>query len=171
MTSSTASAATSATSSTSISARVASLGLALEAAASPAANYVPFVLDGHLLHISGQVSRKAGKAAFLGRLGDTISDELGTEAARASALGVLSQIAAATGDRLDRVARIVRLRVFVASTPDFDRHSTIANGASDLMVAVFGEAGRHSRSAVGVASLPSGVAIEIEAVVALTAGD
>ena len=81
---------------------------------------------------------------------------------------MLSQIAAATGDRLERVARVVRLCVFVASTPDFDRHSMIANGASDLMVQVFGDAGRHARSAVGVASLPAGVVVEVEAVIALT---
>lgn len=152
----------------SISARVASLGLTLEPAAPAAANYAPYVQEGHLLHVSGQISRKAGQPAYLGRLGDTVSDDDGTEAARASALSVLSQIAAATDDRLDRVARVVRLRVFVASTPDFARHSVIANGASDLMVQVFGEAGRHARSAVGVASLPAGVAVEVEAVIALT---
>jgi len=89
------------------------------------------------------------------------------QAARLAALGILSQLAAATGDRLDRVARIVRLGVFVASTPEFNRQSAIANGASDLMVEVFGDAGRHARAAVGVASLPSGVAVEVEAVVSL----
>jgi len=153
----------------SISARVAELGLTLEAAASPAANYVPFVQEGNLLFISGQISRKGGQPACLGRLGDELTDDQGIEAARLSALGVLSQIAAATGDRLERVARVVRLGVFVASTPDFNRHSAIANGASNLMVDVFGAAGRHARSAVGVASLPAGVAVEVEAVISLTA--
>jgi enamine deaminase RidA (YjgF/YER057c/UK114 family) len=152
---------------TSISARVASLGLLLEPAASPAANYVPFVLDRDLLHISGQISRKGGAPAYLGRLGDNLSDEEGIEAARLSALGVLAQIAAATDDRLDRVARVVRLTVFIASAPGFDRQSAVANGASDLMVQVFGEAGRHARSAVGVAALPAGVAVEIDAVISL----
>ncbi|WP_029972011.1 RidA family protein [Paraburkholderia graminis] len=151
-----------------ISACVAELGLTLEPAAAPAANYVSFVQDGNLLYISGQISRKGSQPAYLGRLGDNISDDDGIEAARLSALGVLSQIAAATGDRLDRVARVVRLGVFVASTPEFNRQSAIANGASDLMVQVFGDVGRHARSAVGVASLPAGVAVEVEAVVSLT---
>ena len=151
----------------SISTRLAELGITLESAAAPAANYVPFVQDGSLLFISGQISRKDGKPAYVGRLGDNISDDEGVRAARLAALGILSQIAAATGDRLDRVARIVRLGVFVASTPEFTRQSAIANGASDLMVEVFGDAGRHARAAVGVASLPSGVAVEVEAVVSL----
>ena len=151
----------------SISTRLAELGITLESAAAPAANYVPFVQDGSLLFISGQISRKDGKPAYVGRLGDNISDDEGVQAARLAALGILSQIAAATGDRLDRVARIVRLGVFVASTPEFNRQSAIANGASDLMVEVFGDAGRHARAAVGVASLPSGVAVEVEAVVSL----
>jgi len=151
-----------------ISGRVAELGYTLEAAAAPAANYVPFVLEGNLLTISGQISRKGGKPQYLGQLGNQVSDADGVEAASLSALGLLAQIAAATGDRLDRVARVVRLGVFVASTPDFNRQSAIANGASDLMVEVFGDAGRHARSAVGVASLPQGVSVEIEAVVALT---
>jgi enamine deaminase RidA (YjgF/YER057c/UK114 family) len=151
----------------SLSTRMAELGLPLESAAAPAANYVPFVQDGNLLFISGQISRKGGQPAYVGRLGDTITDAEGIEAARLAALGILAQIAAATGDRLDRVARIVRLGVFVASTPEFNRQSAIANGASDLMVQVFGDAGRHARSAVGVASLPAGVAVEVEAVVSL----
>ncbi|WP_445657956.1 RidA family protein [Achromobacter sp. NCFB-sbj8-Ac1-l] len=152
----------------SISGRVAELGLTLEAAAAPAANYVPFVQEGNLLYISGQISRQGGKPTFLGQLGNQVSEEDGVAAARLSGLGILSQVAAATGDRLDRVARVVRLGVFVASTPDFNRQSAVANGASDLMVEVFGDAGRHSRSAVGVASLPQGVAVEVEAVIALT---
>lgn len=152
----------------SISARVAELGLTLDPASAPAANYVPFVQEGNLLYISGQISRKDGKAAYLGQLGRQVSDADGVQAARASALGILAQIAAATGDRLDRVARVVKLGVFVASAPDFNRQSVIANGASDLMVDVFGDAGRHARSAVGVAALPQGVSVEVEAVIALT---
>jgi enamine deaminase RidA (YjgF/YER057c/UK114 family) len=152
----------------SISARVAELGLTLESAATPAANYVPFVQEGNLLFISGQISRKGGQPAYLGRLGDTLTEEEGIEAARLAALGILSQIVAATGDRRDRVARVVRLGVFVASTPDFNRHSVVANGASDLIVQVLGDAGRHARSAVGVASLPAGVAVEVEAIISLT---
>jgi len=152
----------------SISARVAELGLTLESAAAPAANYVPFVQEGNLLFISGQISRKGGQPAYLGRLGDTLTEEEGIEAARLAALGILSQIVAATGDRLDRVARVVRLGVFVASTSDFNRHSVVASGASDLIVQVLGDAGRHARSAVGVASLPAGVAVEVEAIISLT---
>ncbi|MGF6469369.1 RidA family protein [Paraburkholderia youngii] len=151
----------------SITSRAASLGLALESASAPAANYVPFVLEGNLLHISGQISRNNGQPAYLGRLGDNISDAEGAQAARLSALGVVAQIVAATGDRLERVARVVRLNVFIASTPAFSAQSTVANGASDVMVQIFGDAGRHARSAVGVASLPAGVAVEVEAVVAL----
>ncbi len=151
-----------------ISDRVATLGYTLEDASAPAANYVPYVRDGNLLYISGQISRKNGLPAFLGRLGEGISDAEGIEAARSSGLSLLSQIAAATGDNLGRVARVVRLGVFVASHPEFTRQSAIADGASDLMVQVFGAAGRHARSAVGVAALPRGVAVEIEAVVALT---
>lgn len=151
----------------SISARVAELGFTLEPASAPAANYVPFVQDGNLLFISGQISREGGSAAYVGRLGDTISDDDGVAAARLAALGVLSQIAAATGDRLDRIGRVMRVGVFVASTSEFDRQSAIANGASDLMVQVFGDAGRHARAAVGVASLPSGVAVEVDAIVSL----
>ncbi|MGF6260289.1 RidA family protein [Paraburkholderia youngii] len=151
----------------SITSRAASLGLTLESASAPAANYVPFVQEGNLLHISGQISRNKGQPAYLGRLGDNISDAEGAQAARLSALGVVAQIVAATGDRLERVARVVRLNVFIASTPAFSAQSTVANGASDVMVQIFGDAGRHARSAVGVASLPAGVAVEVEAVVAL----
>ncbi|MEX3636333.1 RidA family protein [Paraburkholderia sp. BR14320] len=151
----------------SINSRAASLGLTLESAAAPAANYVPFVQEGNLLYISGQISRNNGQPAYPGRLGDNISDAEGAQAARLSALGVVAQIVAATGDRLERVARVVRLNVFIASTPAFTAQSTVANGASDVMVQIFGDAGRHARSAVGVASLPAGVAVEVEAVVAL----
>ncbi|RZF31809.1 RidA family protein [Paraburkholderia sp. UYCP14C] len=151
----------------SITARAASLGLTLESASAPAANYVPFVQEGNLLYISGQISRSDGKPAYLGRLGDNISDDEGVQAARLSALGVVAQIVAATDDQLERVARVVRLNVFIASTPAFSAQSTVANGASDVMVQIFGDAGRHARSAVGVASLPAGVAVEVEAVVAL----
>lgn len=151
----------------SISARVASLGLNLEPAAPAAANYVPYVREGQLLHISGQIARVGGAPAYRGRLGEDLSEEEGIAAARCAGLGVLAQIAAATDDRLERVARIVRLNVFVASAQDFQRQGIVANGASDLMVQVFGAEGRHARSAVGVAALPSGVAVEVDALVAL----
>ena len=124
-----------------ISARAAELGLTLGAPASPAANYVPYVQVGNLLHISGQIARQGGNVVYPGRLGADVSEEDGVEAARLCALSVLAQIAAATDDRIDRVARVVKLGVFVASAPGFSRQSIVANGASDLMVQVFGEAG------------------------------
>ncbi|MDM9559983.1 MULTISPECIES: RidA family protein [Bordetella] len=151
--------------SSTLSARVQSLGLTLEPAAGPAANYVSKVQVGDLLFISGQVPRRNGEAVFLGRVGDTLSEEEGRQAARQAALCVLAQLADAVGDDLARVARVVRLGVFVACPPDFQRQSTVADGASDLMVDVLGDAGRHARTAVGVASLPRGVAVEVEAIV------
>lgn len=150
-----------------ISARAAELGLTLGAPPSPAANYVSYVQAGNLVHISGQIGRREGNVAYPGRLGAEVTEEDGIDAARLSALGILSQIAATTGDRIDRVARVVKLGVFVASAPGFSRQSIVANGASDLMVQVFGEAGRHARSAVGVAMLPGNAAVEVDAVIAL----
>lgn len=150
-----------------ISARAAELGLTLGTPASPAANYVSFVRVGNLVHISGQIARQGGNVAYPGRLGAEVTEEDGIEAARLCALGVLSQIAAVTDDRIDRVARVVKLGVFVASAPGFSRQSVVANGASDLMVQVFGEAGRHARSAIGVAMLPANSAVEVDAVIAL----
>lgn len=148
-----------------ISARVAELGLTLGPAAGPAANYVSYVQIDDLLFISGQISRQDGKPAFLGHVGANLDEAAGKAAARQAALGVLTQIAAAVGDDLSRVLRVARLGVFVASAPDFLRQSAVADGASDLMVEVLGDAGRHARSAVGVAALPLGVAVEVEAIV------
>lgn len=151
--------------STAISARVQALGLTLEPAGSPAANYVSTVQVGDLLFISGQVPRQGGQAVGLGRVGDTLSEDDGRQAARQAALGVLAHLADAVGDNVARVVRVVRLGVFVACTPDFQRQSVVADGASDLMVEVLGEAGRHARTAVGVASLTRGVAVEVEAII------
>ncbi|AME27151.1 MULTISPECIES: RidA family protein [Burkholderiaceae] len=151
----------------SISARVAELGLSLEAPASPAANYVPFAKEGNIVHISGQIARHGGQVAYTGLLGADVTEDDGIKAARLCALGILSQIAAVTGDRVDRVARVVRLGVFVASAPGFNRQSAVADGASNLMVQIFGDAGRHARSAVGVAMLPAGSAVEVDAMIAL----
>ncbi|WP_206957258.1 RidA family protein [Trinickia acidisoli] len=151
----------------SISARVAELGLSLGTPTSPAANYVSFVKEGNLVHISGQVARKDGQVAYAGRLGAELTEDDGIEAARLCALNVLSQIAAVTDDRIDRVARVLKLGVFVASAPGFTKQSAIADGASNLMVQIFGDAGRHARSAVGVAMLPAGSAVEVDAVIAL----
>ena len=145
-------------------ARLAELGITLPAAAAPVANYVPAVEAGGLLHISGQIPFDEAGGLVTGRLGDTLDVEGGVAAARRCAIGLIAQMAAALGS-LDRVARVVKLNIFVASAPDFFDQPSVGNGASDLMVAVFGDAGRHARSAVGVAALPRGVAVEIDAVI------
>ena len=147
-------------------ARLAALGIALPIAAAPAANYVPAVAIDGLLHISGQIPFDDHGALIKGRLGDTMDVAQGAEAARRCAIGLIAQMHAALGD-LARVRRIVKLGVFVASTPDFTDQPEVGNGASNLMVDVFGDIGRHARSAVGVAALPRGVAVEIDAIIAI----
>jgi enamine deaminase RidA (YjgF/YER057c/UK114 family) len=150
---------------TDIATRLAELGIELPEPAAPVAAYVPAVQVGNLLHISGQVSMEAGER-MLGRLGEDRDLEYGQRAARACGLMLLAQMQKALGS-LDRVERIVKLNVFVNSAPDFTQQPQVANGASELMFDVFGEAGRHARSAVGVAVLPLGVAVEIDAVVSV----
>ncbi|UVO51414.1 RidA family protein [Sphingomonas sp. SUN019] len=140
------------------------LGLELPVAAAPVAAYVPTVLAGNLLHISGQLPFKDGKVVT-GRLGDGVSLEDGQDAAQRCALMLVAQIKAALGGDLGRVERIVKLGVFVNSHGDFTDQPKVANGASELMVALFGDAGRHARSAVGVPVLPLGAAVEIDAIV------
>lgn len=147
-------------------ARLAALGITLPTAAAPAANYVPAVIEAGFLHISGQIPFDAAGALIKGRLGDTMDVPAGMEAARRCAIGLIAQMQAALGD-LGRVRRIVKLGVFVASTADFTDQPEVANGASNLMVEVFGDAGRHARAAVGVIALPRGVAVEIDAIVAI----
>jgi enamine deaminase RidA (YjgF/YER057c/UK114 family) len=147
-------------------ARLAELGIILPAAAAPAANYVPSVIAGGLLHISGQIPFGPDGKPFQGRLGETMDAAQGAALARLCAINLIAQMQAALGS-LDRVERIVKLGVFVSSTPDFTQQPEVGNGASDLMVAVFGDAGRHARSAVGVAVLPRGVGVEIDAIVAV----
>ncbi len=146
-----------------IDARLAELGLVLPAAPAPAANYVPFVISGSMLYVSGQVS-SGPDGLIKGRLGDGMDVEAGAAAARACALSLIAQAKAACGGDLDRIARVVKLVGFVNSTADFTDQPKVVNGASDLMVAVFGDAGRHARSAVSAASLPLGVAVEVEAI-------
>ena len=153
--------------SVSVEARLAELGLTLPQPAAPVAAYVPVVIAGGLAHVSGQVSMKDG-ALIKGRLGENVTPEEGLAAAQACGLMILAQLKAALGS-LDRVERVVKLGAFVNSTADFTDQPKIANGASELMVAVFGEAGRHARSAVGVPTLPLGVAVEIDAIVAVRA--
>ena len=146
-----------------IEARLAEMGVTLPAAPAPAANYVPWVISGRQVFISGQISQNAG-GMIKGRLGADLSIEQGAEAARACAISLLAQVKAATGGEIDRVVRLVKLVGFVNSTADFVDQPKVINGASDFMVAALGEAGRHARSAVSAASLPFGVAVEIEAV-------
>lgn len=148
-----------------ISKKVFSLGHSLPAPATPIANFVPTVSAGDLLYISGQIGMANGTASHVGCLGAGMDVETGYAAAQAAALGVLSHIAANTADSLAKVRRVLKLTVFVASTPEFSQHPQVANGASDLFVSVFGDAGKHVRAAVGVASLPRGAAVEVEAVV------
>jgi len=143
--------------------KLAALGLMLPKAAAPVATYVPAVEAGSLLHISGQLPFRDG-AVVTGRLGETVDVAGGQEAAKLCALMLVAQMQLALGD-LARVGRIVKLGVFVNSAPDFTDQPEVANGASDLMVALFGEAGKHARAAVGVAALPRGAAVEIDAIV------
>lgn len=145
-----------------IETRLAELGLELPPAPAPAANYVPFVRTGNQLFVSGQISSDAA-GLIMGRLGADLSIEEGAAAARRCGLALIAQARAALGD-LDRVTRVVKLVGFVNSTPDFTDQPKVVNGASDLMVEVFGEIGRHARSAVAAPSLPLGVAVEIEAI-------
>ena len=147
----------------SVESRLAELGLTLPEAPAPAANYVPFVVVGDLVHVSGQISQNAD-GLIKGRLGADLSVEQGAEAARRCALSILAQVKRACDGDLSRVVRAVKLVGFVNSTAEFTDQPKVINGASDLMVAVLGDAGRHARSAVSAASLPLGVAVEIEAI-------
>jgi len=149
----------------SISERLAELGIALPQAAAPVAAYVPVVVAGNLAHVSGQLPFIDGQLVT-GRLGEDVSLEQGQAAARACGLMLLAQLQAALGS-LDRVERIVKLGAFVNSAGTFTDQSKVANGASELMAEVFGEAGKHARSAVGVPVLPLGAAVEVDAIVAL----
>ena len=148
-----------------IDARLKELGLTLPEAAAPVASYLPTVEHGGLLHISGQLPFLDG-ALMTGRLGEDRDVDYGNQAAQRCALMLVSQMRRALGD-LSRVERIVKLGVFVNSAPGFTDQAKVANGASELMQALFGEAGRHARSAVGVAVLPLGAAVEVDAIVAV----
>lgn len=145
-----------------IEARLKDMGIDLPDAPAPAANYVPFVRTGNQLFVSGQIS-VGPQGMIKGRLGADMDATAGAAAARHCGLALMAQAKAALGD-LDRVKRVVKLVGFVNSTPDFTDQPEVINGCSDLMVEVFGDAGRHARSAVSAASLPRGVAVEIEAV-------
>ncbi len=141
---------------------LAKLGITLPTPASPVANYVPFVKSGNLLVVSGQLCFGAdGKVVAKGQLGGSVSMEDGQKAARACAINVLAQLKAAVGD-LDKVVRVVRLGGFINSAPGYTDGPKVMNGASDLMVEVFGDKGRHARSTVGVSALPADAAVEVE---------
>jgi enamine deaminase RidA (YjgF/YER057c/UK114 family) len=141
--------------------RLSELGIALTKPAAPVANYVPFVRTGNLLMVSGQICLESGKLVATGQLGGGVSIEDGQKAARACAVNLLAQVKVALGD-LDKVSRVVRLGGFVNSAPGFLEGPRVMNGASDLMVEVFGDKGRHSRTTVGVSALPQNAAIEVE---------
>ncbi|MET1029290.1 MAG: RidA family protein [Dongiaceae bacterium] len=147
-----------------IAAKLAQLKIDLPQAAAPVANYVPVVITGNQAFVSGQVTFWNSERKFLGKLGKEFGVEEGQQAARLCGLNILAQLQAALGD-LDRVKRVVKLGVFVNCLADFTDQPKVANGVSDLMVEVFGEAGKHARSAVGVNSLPLNVAVEVDAVV------
>jgi enamine deaminase RidA (YjgF/YER057c/UK114 family) len=146
-----------------IEARLAELGISLPATVPPLASYVPSVQVGALLFLSGQVTLKDGKPEFIGKLGRDFTVEQGYQAARLCGLNIVAQLKTALGD-LDRVRRIVKLTGFVNATPDFLEQPQVVNGASDILAEIFGDKGRHARSAVGVGSLPRGVACEVEAI-------
>ena len=148
---------------TDITARLEELGLTLPDAPAPAANYVPYVQSGTMLYVSGQISMDES-GLITGKLGETLDVEAGAKAAQRCTLALIAQAKAACGGDLSKLKRVVKLVGFVNSTPEFTDQPKVINGASDLMVAVFGEAGKHARSAVSAASLPMGVAVEIEAV-------
>lgn len=144
-------------------ARLAELGITLPDAPAPAANYASYVVAGRMVHISGQISRDEN-GLITGRLGAGLDAAAGAAAARHCALALIAQLRAACDGDLDRLVQVVKLSGFVNSAPDFTDQPKVVNGASDLMVEVFGDRGRHARSAVGVAALPLGVAVEVEGV-------
>jgi enamine deaminase RidA (YjgF/YER057c/UK114 family) len=144
--------------------RTQALGLTLPAPSQPIANYVNHVFSQNQLFISGQIPLLDGRPAYVGRLGESLSEEEGTQAAELAALGLLAQLSDALGDDLSRLVRILRLGIFIASSADFQRQGAVANGASNLLVNALGEKGRHARTAVGVSSLPGGVAVEVDAI-------
>ncbi len=146
-----------------IETRLAELGVTLPEAPMPAANYVPFVISGDLVFVSGQISQDE-RGLIKGRLGDQLGLEEGARAAKCCAISLLAQLRAACDGDLDRLDRVVKLTGFVNSSPDFIDQPKVINGASDFLGEALGDAGQHSRSAVGVAALPMGVAVEIEGI-------
>jgi enamine deaminase RidA (YjgF/YER057c/UK114 family) len=139
------------------------LSITLPKVSAPVANYVPYVKVGKLIFISGQLPMEEGKVKFTGKLGENIAIEDGVEAAKLCALNIIAQLKSAVGS-LDKVKRCVKLTGFVNSTSDFTSHPQVINGASDIIVKIFGDKGKHARAAVGVSSLPLGASVEVEAI-------
>ncbi|MGY5805896.1 RidA family protein [Rhizobium hainanense] len=147
-----------------IEGRLKELGIVLPQAAAPAANYVPYVISGNLLYLSGQLPMENGKIGVTGHLGKDVDVAGGQRAAELCAINILAQAKAALGGDLGRVKRLIKLNGFVASTPDFVEQHLVINGASNLLANVLGEAGKHARAAVGMAALPLNAAVEIDAI-------
>jgi enamine deaminase RidA (YjgF/YER057c/UK114 family) len=147
-----------------IESRLKGLGVVLPQAAAPAANYVPFMRTGNLILTAGQLPLKDGKLIATGLLGRDLDTAAGKEAAKLCAVNVLAQAKAALAD-LEKIRRLVKITVFVASTPEFTEQHVVANGASDFLVAALGERGKHARSAVGTAALPLNAPVEVEAII------
>jgi len=145
-----------------IEAKLAELGIMLPLPMQPIANYVPYTVTGNLVYVSGQVPAVDGKVAVTGKVSWSVSLDQGKDAARLCFINVLVHLKAACGGDLDRVRRVVRLGGFIAAPAEFTQHALVMNGASDLAVSVFGEAGRHARTTIGVPSLPADAAVEVE---------
>jgi enamine deaminase RidA (YjgF/YER057c/UK114 family) len=148
-----------------IDTRLQKMGIDLPEPAAPVANYVPYVMTGNLIFVSGQVPIEGGEFKYVGKVGGDVSVEDGQAAARLCGINILAQLKAALGGDLDRVTRVVKLGGFVNSTPEFAQQPQVINGVSDLMVEVFADKGKHARAAVSAGSLPAGVAVEVDAVV------
>jgi enamine deaminase RidA (YjgF/YER057c/UK114 family) len=146
----------------SVESRLAELGIILPSPTTPIANYLPYTVSGNLVVISGQLPMVDGKLTYAGKLGAAVTVEQGQAAARQCLINLLVHLKAACGGELDRVRRVLRLGGFIACVGEFSQHALVMNGASDLAVGVFGEAGRHARSTIGVPSLPNDGAVEVE---------
>ncbi len=144
--------------------RLNELGITLPEPAAPAANYIPYVISGNLVFVSGQITMKDGEIKYVGKVGDDFSVDEGYQAARICAINLLAQVKIACGGDLDRLKRVVKLGGFVNCTADFGDQPKVINGASDLMVEVLGDAGKHARFAVGAPSLPLGIAVEVDGI-------
>lgn len=151
-----------------INGRLSELGITLPQAAAPAANYVPYVISGNQLYISGQLPMENGKVAVTGHLGRNVDVATGQRAAELCAINILAQAQAALGGDLGRITRLIKLNGFVACVPEFGEQHLVINGASNLLATVLGDAGKHARAAVGLAALPFNAAVEIDAVLEIT---